>query len=261
MQLARELVRSLVDARLSVLDEAQWMYHGSSHRDIKSLQPDRSSFMLDQAIGSHFAADKAVSQRFVGGHRSLYGAEKPKEQGVVYKAKPPPRSQLHVVHQQNYRDKKTGKVFAKQSDQDAIGAHISSTVFSHPEHKQMFKDWVKNARHIDDATAEGIHAHLSQGKAPTKKKFGSIAGSDKHNSFHSYMRNFDSGLMQEPRKGFRQEVVHKYLDIMHKRGIKGLVYQNTSPMETRDDTGDTKVRSKKSYVIFHPHELELHHDQ
>ena len=266
MQVARELVRHLVDAVLWDLEESAWMYHGSSNRDIKSLQPDRSEYMIDRAIGSHFAADKAVSQRFAAVGHSLYGGEKPKEPGILYKAKAPPRSQLHVIHQKNYRDKQTGKVFAKQSDQDAIGSHVAGTVFS--QHKDMFKDWVKHARHVDDATAEGIHAHLSKGLAPSKKKFGDLAGSDRHNTFHGYMSNFDSGLHMEPRKGFKQEVVHKYLDIMHKRGIKGLVYDNTSPMETQhqgagsphDKAGFAPVRSKKSYVIFHPHELELQHD-
>jgi len=238
------------------------MYHGSAHHDIKSLQPNRDEFMIDRAIGSHFAADKAVSQRFAAQGHSLYGGEKPKEPGVVYKAKAPPRSQLHVVHQQNYRDK-DGKVFAKQSDQDAIASHVAGTVFSQPEHKQMFKDWVKHARRVDDATAEGIHASLSRGEAPSRKKFGDIAGSDKRNSFHAYVSNFGSTL-QEPRPGFKREVVDKYLGIMHKRGIKGLVYTNTSPMETHHDTHDdrtsNKVRSTKSYVIFHPHELELQHD-
>jgi hypothetical protein len=247
------------------LDESQWMYHGSTHHDISALKPDRNEFMIDRAIGSHFAADKAVSQRFATQGHSMYGgSSKPTEPGVVYKTKAPPRSQLHVVHQKSYRDKKTGKVFAKQSDQDAVATHVTSTVFSQPEHKQMFKDWVKHARQVDDATAEGIHAHLSQGKVPTKKKFGSIAGSDKNSSFRSYMGNFDSGLNMEPRKGFRQEVVHKYLDIMQKRGIKGLVYQNTSPMETgeHDPSGKPlhKVRSTKSYVIFHPEEHPLEHD-
>jgi hypothetical protein len=159
-------ILSIVD----LLDESQWMYHGSSHRDIKALTPDRNEFMIDRAIGSHFAADKVVSQRFATHGHSLYGgSEKPKEPGIVYKAKTPPRSQLHVIRQKNYRDKKTGKVFAKQSDQDAIQSHIAGTVFSQPEHKQMFKDWVKRARAVDDTTAEGIHAHLSQGKAPTEK--------------------------------------------------------------------------------------------
>ena len=247
------------------LEERAWMYHGSPRRDITALTPDRDEFMLDRAIGTHFAADKTISQRFATqGHslKGMGGGDKPAEPGIVYKTKAPPRSQLQVIHQQAYRNKKTGQIFGRESDQHAIGRHVSGTVFSQPENKEMFKAWVKRRSMVDDDTAEKVHAHLSQGKAPSKKEFG-MAGSD-DTSFHSYVGNFDSGLHMKPYPGFKQEVVHKYLDIMKKRGIKGLVYQNTSPMETgdRDRFGNklTKPRSTKSYVIFHPEELPLEHD-
>jgi hypothetical protein len=247
--------------KASDLLESAYMYHGSPKSDLSSLKPDRNEYMLDRAVGSHFAADPTVSKRFQKGlYRTKEPAwgEKPKPvEGSLYRTKAPPRSQLHTIYQKNYRDKKTGKVFAKQSDQDAIGSHIAGTVFSQPENKGTFKDWVKHARRVDDDTAEGIHAHLSSGRAPTIKKFGQIAGSDKKSSFHGYVSNFDSGLNQEPRPGFRKEVVHKYLDIMKQRGIKGLVYHNTSPEETGDREGREKVRSKKSYIIFHPEEHPL----
>jgi hypothetical protein len=243
-------------------EERQWMYHGSPNANLTHLKVSRDEFMLDRAVGAHFAADPVVFKRF---QKSLYRQKKDtwgtplpdKDQapGGLYRTKAPPRSQLHVIYQKNYRDKETGKVYAKASDQSAIGAHIAGTVFA--QHKDMFKDWVKHARQVDDATAEGIHAHLSRGQAPTKKKFGAIAGSDRDTSFHSYMSDFDSGLHMEPRPGFKKEVVSKYLDIMHKRGIKGLVYQNTSPEETGDREGKQHVRSKKTYVIFHPEEHPL----
>jgi hypothetical protein len=233
------------------LIESQYMYHGSPHKDIKQFKPDRSEYMIDRAIGTHFAADPKVAHKFATGvaYRGL--DKEGKGDGHVYKTRAPKRSELQVIHQKNYShiDKDTGKrvIHGKTSDQYAVGAHVTGTVFSHPEHKELFKSWVKHARNVDEPTAEKIHAHLSAGKAPHGPEFGVAAHKGK--TFRSYMHNFDSNLSQEPHKGFREKVVHHYLDIQRKRGIKGLVYHNTSPEETKGD-----VRSKKSYILFHPEE-------
>jgi len=149
------------------------------------------------------------------------------------------------------------------SDQSSIAAHIGSTVLSHPDNKQMFVDWVKNARGVNDEQAHAIHDSLSKGIAPVGDQFGGGA-SRNSTSFFSYMRNFDPGLHTQPRKGFKREVVDRYLGIMKDRGIKGLVYRNTSPREMEGIPQDSmnKPRPKglagsdKSYILFHPDEHE-----
>jgi len=61
--------------------ESQWMYHGTKRDDLTSLSPNRDDYMLDRAIGSHFAADRRVSDRF---SQDLYGTNKQAEgQGAV----------------------------------------------------------------------------------------------------------------------------------------------------------------------------------
>jgi len=228
--------------------ESQWMYHGTSRNNLNTLTPNRDDTMIDRAIGSHFAADKTVSNKF---SKDLYGGSN--KEGSVYETRSPPRSKLQRVSQKIYPHEQVA------SDQSTIGAHVISTVFSHPDHKQMFIDWVKNARRVDDETAHAIHDKLSKGKAPADKKFGTAA-SKGSSSFFSYMRNFDPGLHTQPRDGFKREVIDRYLEIMKSRDIKGLEYKNTSPREMEGIPKDSKRNprpkglpgSNKSYILFNP---------
>jgi len=226
------------------INEAQWMYHGTTEKNIDKLKPDRSHNIIDRAIGSHFAADPEISKKFANG---LYTDKK---QGTVYKTKDLKRSDFHVIHQKKYRSG------ALQSDQDAIGAHVAATVLGHPDNKDMFKSWVKHRTGVNDETAEAIHTHLSNGKSPAdKSKFG-LAAMKNGNSFNSYIKNFDSGLHMQPHPKFRETVVNKYVDMMKVKGKKGLVYTNTSPMEKEG------ARSLKNYIVFEPDKLnlEIHKD-
>jgi hypothetical protein len=222
------------------INESQWMYHGTTET-LSSLKPKRDDYMIDRAVGSHFAADPDISRKFSKG---LYKDSEMKQQGNLYRTRAPKRSELDVVYQKTY------KHGAKQSDQDAISSHIAATVLGHPDNKEMFKSWVKNARQIDDNTAEEIHGLLSSGKAPAdREKYGVAA--HKGNSFRSYINNFDSNLHMQPHPKFKEEVVNKYIDMMKAKGKKGLVYHNTSPIETQN------VRSRKNYIIFNPENLPL----
>lgn len=243
------------------LSESQWMYHGSPH-EINSLKPNRDEYMIDRAIGTHFAADQQIANKFTTG-KGWEHKNNNAPKGNLYRTKVPPRSKLLIIKQKRY----AGGI---ESDQGAIGAHISSTVFQ--KHPDMFKQWAKYRAngHISDETIDKIHHHLSTGKSLNSDEFGVYKSSHKHanQSFHSFMKNWDSGLIMNPHDGFRKEVVNKYLDIMKQRGIKGLVYHNTSPMETRGMPQDHypehsnyrkpgEKGSKKCYVIFEPGEHKL----
>lgn len=232
------------------LNEAQWMYHGTTEKNIDTLKPDRSHMVIDRALGSHFAADPGISRKFASG---LY--KDTKEPGIIYKTNDIKRSELQVVPQ---RRNKSGII---PSDQNAIGAHVLGTVLGHPDNKEMFKSWIKYARNIDDSKAEEIHSHLSSGRAPSDQdKFGTAAS--KFNSFRKYIGDYDSSLHMQPEPNFKEKVVNKYLDIMRSRGIKGLVYKNTAPMEKNPEPrskGETieNRRSNKNYIVFDPDKLNL----
>jgi hypothetical protein len=225
--------------RISEFTESQWMYHGTT-RDFDKLRANRDEYMMDRALGSHFASDPGMADKFAQG---LYTSDK--SAGTVLKTRTPPRSQLLKVPQKKYPHG------ARRSDQAAIGAYVSATVFQQPENRNMFIDWVTNSRRIDSDTAQELYDLLLAGKAPADVQRFGVAASKGSNSFRSYMANFDPNLTLQPRPDFRKEVIVKFIDIMKSRGIRGLVYKNTSPREIQD------IRSDKSYVIFEPNNLEL----
>lgn len=236
------------------IQESQWMYHGTPKPiEGDTLRVDRKEYMMDRAVGAHFAADPDVSKKFQAGlHRNNNGQNK--VEGHLYRTKTPTRSKLFKVPQKTFRSKKAPNWRGKQSDQSAIGSHISGTVFSQPEHKELFTSWFKHARPSEAEHADEIHSLLSQGKSPSHPKFGTAAmkGATGKHAFRHYMANFDGNLTMQPHEGFKEKVINHYVDHMTKKGYHGLSYENTSPMETEG------VRSKKSYVIFHPenHKLE-----
>jgi hypothetical protein len=233
---------------IKIIKEAM-MYHGSlaNKLDNDVLTPNRDEYMIDRALGTHFAADPEVANKFSQG---LYKDSEKNKEGTVYKAKAPTRSEIERVPQKRLRVYPDGTSQYK-TDQYAVGSHVSSTVLSHPDNKQMFIDWVKNARRIDDDTAEKVHQHLTAGKAPADPEVFGTAASKGSNTFRSYMSNFDANLTLQPYPGFKKEVINKFVDIMKAKGKKGLSYFNTSPMETEG------VRSRKSYIIFEPDKLNL----
>lgn len=225
--------------RISEFTESQWMYHGTT-RDFDKLRANRDEYMMDRALGSHFASDVRMADKFAQG---LYTSDK--AVGTVLKTRTPPRSQLLKVPQKKYPHG------ARRSDQAAIGAYVSATVFQQPENRNMFIDWVTNARRIDSDTAQEIYDLLLAGKAPADAQRFDVAASRGSNSFRSYMANFDPNLTLQPYPDFKKQVIAKFIDIMKSRGVSGLVYKNTSPREIQD------IRSDKSYVIFEPEKLEL----
>jgi hypothetical protein len=200
----------------SIIPESNFMYHGSKQKGLTSIKRPDEDYMMDRMAGAHFAADPHVSHRFTSNPYHPYGAgAPPPPDGQVYKTRAPKRSELDVVPQKRY---KSG---ALQSDQNAVAAHIAGTVFAQPEHKELFKAWVKHARNVDDATADKVHASLSVGKAPADPETYGTAASKSSNSFKSYVSNFDAGLHMQPTTNFRRDVVSKYHDMMAKKGKVG----------------------------------------
>jgi len=234
------------------LSESQWMYHGSQKTGVSHLIPNRNEYMIDRAIGGHFAADPQISRKFA---RGLYNRTD-KSVGTVYRTKAPPRSQLMVLPQ------KINKHGIRGSDQHSIESHVGHTVFSDPSNKELFKTYAMNSRMIDEPTAEKLHHHLMNHKSIDSPEFGMAR--QRGTSFHSFVDNY-GGL--NTNEGMRKEIVSRYLGIMRNKGIKGLVYHNTSPMETEGIPGDNpkfdnhrkpgQKGSRKSYVIFDPEEHKL----
>lgn len=222
------------------MSESQYIYHGTTKK-FDTLTPDRNQYMIDRALGSHFSSDKDIARKF---QKGVHSGES--DTGRIIKTKRPSRSKIEKVPQKTYY-KIDGKP-VKQSDQNAIADHVAHTVFSHPEGKDLFKDYVRyiTLGLVDDDTIEKLHSHLSRGKSVhDHETFGHAAS--KSNTFRSYVSS-KGGLNQFHDRN--PELVSKFLNIQKKKGIKGLSYTNTSPKEMEG------VKGSKCYVLFHPHEHE-----
>ena len=211
--------------------ESQYMYHGSV-KSFDSLKPNRDSYMINDAIGSHFASDPNLAKKFANG---LYSKEN-LQPGKVIKTKVPVRSKIEKVPQTK-----------RQSDQSAIMNHVAHTVFSHPDGKELFKHWMNRVHGTDDSTSEELYDNLRQSKSVhDRSKFGSNSSSA--NTFRSYVA--DRGGLSQIGDEHKHKLVSKFLNIMGAKGVHGLSYKNTSPNEIQN------VQGRKCYVLFHPDKHE-----
>jgi hypothetical protein len=219
------------------LNEAQWMYHGSVEPNLKTIDRNKiNNELLDVSIGAHFAADPKISKKFAKGlydRKNSEGGSK----GAVYKAKRPTRSELEVVPQ------KKGHY-----DDDSVAYHVLSTVFSHPDNKNLFVKWHRGIFNSTHEQASDIHEKLSnkQNIPVDKKEY----GHDKSpNTFRSYIEH--NMVPSGGNPDIHHEIVNKFMAHMKAKGKKGLVYRNTNPAETKE------VDSPKSYIIFEPEKLKV----
>ena len=218
------------------LNESQWMYHGSPEPNLTYIRSNKSNYSeYDTQIGAHFASDPEISRKFSSG---LYKNSEMDSKGAVYKTKRPTRSELEVVPQKK-----------KYDDQDSVAFHVLSTVFSHPDNKDLFVKWHRNKFTSTQEEASNVHDKLSNKEnIPVDKKGYGYDESNK-NTFRSYVAHHGPYSFND--KDIHHEIVNKFIDHMKSKGKKGLVYQNTVGIETAG------ARSKKNYIIFEPEKLSI----
>ena len=215
------------------LNESQWMYHGTTYpKELTHIQRNDKSLTFDTSIGAHFAADPEVANKFSKGIHKSYVDNK----GVVYKTKRPSRSELETVPQKKGHE-----------DQDSVASHVLSSVFSHPDNKDLFVKWHKSKFASTHEQASNVHEKLSNKQnIPVNKKEYGYDKSNK-NTFRSYVDHHGAYSSKDMHK----EIVNKFIDLMKSKGKKGLVYRNTNSNETEG------VDSPKSYIIFEPEKLKI----
>ncbi|MCX6783314.1 MAG: hypothetical protein NTZ20_05020 [Candidatus Levybacteria bacterium] len=215
------------------LNESQWMYHGTTYpKELTHIQRNEKGLKFDTSIGAHFSADPEVANKFSKGIHKSYVDNK----GAVYKTKRPSRSELETVPQKKGHD-----------DQDSVASHVLSSVFSHPDNKDLFIKWHRNKFASSQEQASNVHEKLSNKQnIPVNKKEYGYDKSNK-NTFRSYVDHHGAYSS----KDIHKEIVNKFIDHMKSKGKKGLVYRNTNPTETEE------VDSRKSYIIFEPEKLKV----
>lgn len=216
--------------------EANWMYHGTPHH-FDQIKVNTNDHMIDRAIGIHFAADDAIASKFMV---PLYGTNgnppAAATDKALYRTSAPPRSRTLIVPQKTYHFPKYAK---KATDQSAVGAFVASTVFdSRPD---LFVQWIVRSRNITAQEGERIYKALKNGDNPHYETGNTP-------SLKSFVANYDSGMfMLLPEH--QAELIKAFDTCMKNRGIDALVYDNTSPMETKDITG-VPGHSPKCYILL-----------
>ncbi len=228
---------------------ANWMYHGTTKK-FDNFKVDVNNYMIDRAIGVHFAADVEISNNFASG---LYDDEdNGGKNGRIVRLRAPPRSKVHVIKQNVYGAYKTEGNSThrfhrnRQTDQNAVGSFVAATVFK--RNKDMFVFWITRARGVNPEIGEEIYDLLVAGKAPAHERFG-LARAKNRPSLRSYIENFDPGLHGAGPE-FKRKAVREFDYLAMRAGIDALIYQNTSPSEVMNEHGDVVARSTKCYIIL-----------
>jgi hypothetical protein len=202
------------------LFEGAKLYHGTT-KPIEKLERQKDNWMVDRSLGTHYAGDKDMSDKFAKG---LY---KDNDHGhsQTFETRRPPKSKLV-------------KVRGKGWDQTNISTHVAHTVLSNPNNKDLYYKWyAANHQNGNPQHAEELYNKLMQNRGPNRQT-----------NFKHYARGIDPGMHMMGQDG-KEEMVDRYHQDMKKKGIMGIEYINTSPSETKG------VRNKKSYVIFDPTKL------
>jgi len=232
-------------------------YHGSKSAGFEHFHvPDaREEFMMDRAIGIHVAKDPKVAEYFTKKDATSGWRDRPAEStetsGGVYALRIPTDDKiltvdqpLHPYIEDRNTPKKPGNV---ASDQTAIGNMVWRSAFS--QDQDMFarfleRRWAMSKDDAAKAADDILH------NRPWKDS-GLVVGKDRPPivGLDDYIKRDGVISMMgsdEQSKNDRAHAVDLFHGEMNQRGILGLKYINTSPMETEG------VDDPSAYIIFDP---------
>jgi hypothetical protein len=219
-------------------------YHGTKKPIEGQFRGDLEVSMPDRMIGPHFSKSPQIANKFTE-ERMGYGQfGKTAEGGAVY----PIEIQTEGIRRIPQPTYPNG---AKMADQHAIGADIARVVF--PERPDLFKEWVKRSRNVDDTTAQNIYNALKEGRDVTEDIGGQVASHEgktakkwgwKKVDFGSYQADYDAGFHMV--RDLLPDIVTEYKNILKRQGVDVLKYENTSPMETAG------IKKKESFIAIEP---------
>lgn len=216
--MATETVRDAVGGRSNEI-AAQRAYHGTQRPFETFLEGGTDGdYMLDRALGTHFARDPEIANAFVMDrvNGEDVGA---REGGRIYRGHIPDDSELLRVPQPRYE---SGAV---ASDQRAI--EIATMREAYRADPNMLARYLQEARAVPADQAQQM-AHR-------------MVGDDAE--LDSFLNNYGGKPYND---ADRQRAVRLARQSWQRQGYKGIVYENTSPEETR------RASDRTSYIVFDP---------
>jgi hypothetical protein len=214
------------------------VYHGTMEEFTEFDREAGGNYKtLDQMLGSHFAKSDNMAESFAF-NKNKGWAEPRLENSEGGNVLP---VYLNLQHPKVIEQKPLqGNPSELTTDAVAINADIIDTVF--PNNKDLFIQWVKNSRNINDVAANKVWDALKENKSVDDKDIPEVAHFDLTSKYvdkvakttvGKYVSDFDSQLMMLGTIGQRKAVVNAYRDELQKQGYDGIQYQNTAPMETK----------------------------
>lgn len=217
-------------------------YHGAT-KDFQKFNPgDSHEFMLDRALGPHFAKDPEIANSFT--IERVNGRDiAPKEGGRIIPVRLPPDDKFLVADQPRYdwaKDKPDVKEWqARETDQNAIEKMVAAEAYK--KDPSMLERYLQQARALSaDKATEVAHDLVAGNKADID------GGSD----LNRFLNNYGGRPYND---ADRARMVDLARQSFQDQGYKGIKYINTSPMENATATDPT------SYIVFNPDDVRPQH--
>ncbi len=223
-------------------------FHGTTKSFEKFSRGNPTEFMLDRALGPHFAKDPEIANSFV--IERVNGRDVgPKEGGRIIPVVLP--SDEHFLQTEQPRfdwakdnpnlDKTPGSATgerlkeyeARPSDQSVIEQMVGEEGFK--KDPAILERYLEQARNIPADEAPKIAAALTSGKTAF------VDGKDR--DLHSFVQNVGARPYND---ADRARLVELARQSWEDKGYAGIKYINTSPMENATATNPA------SYIVFNP---------
>ena len=214
-------------------------FHGTVHAFTKFNSGDPTEFMIDRALGPHFARDPEIANSFV--INRVNGSDvDAKEGGRIIPVVLPPDEKFIQPDQPKFdwaKDNPNLKEWeARPSDQNVIEKMVAKEGYM--KDPALLARYIEQSRAMPADKATQIARDLVAGKAAYTE-----TSNGKPMDLGRFLENFGGRPYND---ADRQRLVELGKQALVDKGYAGIKYINTSPME------NATAKDPTSYIVFNP---------
>ncbi len=218
-------------------------YHGTTKDFTEFKAGDPQEYMIDRALGPHFAKDPEIANSFV--IERVNGRDiGPKEGGRIIPVTLPSEDKFLVADQPKYdwaKDMPDVKEWqARTTDQSAIEKMVAKEGFK--QDPAMLQRYLEQARAMTPDKAAMAASDLVAGKQADVNESSKM-------DLDRFVNNFGGKPYND---ADRARMVDLARASFQAKGYKGIKYINTSPME------NAKGGDPTAYIVFDPKDVKPH---
>ncbi len=224
-------------------------FHGTTHDFAKFKPGDPTEFMLDRALGPHFAKDPEIANSFTV--ERINGRDVgAKEGGRIIPVVLPPDERFIEADQPLYdrarlpdgsRDPAIPEWNARKTDQNAIEAMVAKEGFT--KDPSLLERYLEQSRKLPAEQASQLARGLIAGKTASLAGADHIGKEGEDQTLDRFLNNYGGRPYND---ADRAALVNMAKQSWMDKGYAGIKYTNTSPMENATATNPT------SYIVFDP---------